>query len=93
MISTLSLTDVHGKYNVNGFNLENDLMRYDKPNKIIGAKTFNNLEADVLKIDKPIEVQGVDIKHFASKAILKEGSFKLVGKPYIRSATFEKGLR
>lgn len=68
-------------------------MRYDKPNQITGLKSFYNLETDVLQVSRRIKVQDVDIIDFATKAILKNGTYRLVGKPIIQSANFEDGFR
>lgn len=68
-------------------------MRFDKPNKITGQKTFVNLDVDVLKLQKHINIQGVDILNFTTKAILKHGNYKFGGKPILESASFENGLR
>lgn len=82
-----------GTYKINGFVLENDIMRYDKPNKVIGTKIFHDIEANILRIDRNIDVQDVDILQLTNKAILTSGRFRVVGKPVITSAIFQEGLR
>lgn len=78
---------------MNDLNMERDVMRYDKPNKATGSKSFQNLDVDVLKLDKNINVQDVDIIDFTTKAVLKDGNFKIEGKSVIERASFDNGLR
>lgn len=87
------LVGVGGTFTVNGLDLETDIMRYDKPNKITGIKTFRNLEVDVLSFEKNIKIQDVDIMDFVTNAVLKNGNFRITGDLAISSATFENGLR
>lgn len=68
-------------------------MRYDKPNKVIGEKTFHDLEAEFLELSTNLKVQDVDILEFINQAVLKSGSYRILGKKSLESARFEDGLR
>lgn len=64
-------SDLSGEYTVNGFNIENDVMRYDKKNIVLGKKFIDAVIVDELKLNKNIYLQNVDILHWINKAILK----------------------
>ncbi|GLV35615.1 Anaphase Promoting Complex subunit 10, partial [Carabus blaptoides fortunei] len=79
---------------INGLNLSTDVMRSDVfKNIVTGKKIIENMKTTSIALPKGRNIQNVNLDHWFQNAVLKNGTFTIVGlKTFTKNVKFEQNV-